>query len=438
LLKYIKCIYCILVKYNGGTVDKSQLREVVLEQKVTFEKELRIINRKISEAAILSPKITVISGIRRCGKSTLLRQIARRYESYNYINFEDERLLDFTYNDFNLLLEVFIELEPESKTFFFDEIQNIQGWEKFCRRLFADNYKLFVTGSNANLLSSEIATSLTGRNVVVELYPFSFAEFIEFKEIKLSNFYVTKERALLAKLFEEYLNYGGFPEVLHSKDYEELVQLYQDILIKDILVRLQIRDTKDFRELSIYLLSNVSKKISYNNLKNLLQFSNTSKVKNYIEALIESYLFFTLNKYDYSMKKQMRNEKKIYSIDSGLVNATAFRFSKEEGRILENVIFLELKRRKMEIYFEGDKTECDFLIKEGVKITTALQVCVSLADQKTRVREIQGLVDAMIKYNLGHGVIITKETDEEIVIEDKKISVIPAWRFLLEKKFSYS
>lgn len=412
-------------------MEKYQIKEIILEQKETFEKNLKIVSRAISKNAITSPKITVITGIRRCGKSTLLRQISKKYSSYNYINFEDERLLKFTHEDFNTLLEVFLELEPTAKTFFFDEIQNINGWEKFCRRLFTENYKLFVTGSNANLLSSEIASSLTGRNIQIELFPFNFKEFLEFHNFEIKDIYTTKERAQISKYLETYLSFGGFPEIVESKDYEELNQIYQDIIIKDLLVRLQIRDNKDFRELALYLLSNVSKKISYNNLKNLLEFSNTSKVKNYIEALLEAFLFFTANKYDPSIKKQIRNEKKIYCIDQGIINATAFKFSNDDGRILENTVFIELKRRKKELYYEEDKSECDFLIKTGLNIHQAIQVCTSLGDEKTKKREIKGLLDALNKYNLNEGLIITKSHEETLGIDKKKIIIKPLWKFLL-------
>jgi hypothetical protein len=412
-------------------MEKKQLKEVILEQKRTFQKYMAIIPREIPRHAFDSTKIIVITGVRRCGKSTLLRQIARYYDACNYINFEDERLLDFTYNDFNALLEVFLELEPASTTFLFDEIQNITGWEKFAGRLFTDQYKLFITGSNANLLSSEIATSLTGRNIEIKLYPFSFAEYLKFHQYDIPEMPLTNERAILANYLEMYLEFGGFPEIIKSKDFEELNQIYQDIIIKDLLVRLQIRDQKDFRELALYLLSNVSKTISYNNLKTLLQFSNTSKVKNYVEALKEAFLFFSINKYDASIKKQIRNEKKIYCIDPGMINATAFRFSKEEGRILENVVFLELLRRKKEVYYEADKSECDFIVKEGLTITEAIQVTLSLANEKTRQREIIGLTDAMLKYNLREGFIITKSHEEVIELQKMKIYVRPLWKFLL-------
>ena len=330
-------------------MEKNIIAQIILEQKKIFDRDIDIIPREIPESIVNSPKIIVITGVRRSGKSTLLRQISKNYTQFNYINFEDERLIDFTYRDFNTLLEVFLGLHPESKTFFFDEIQEIKGWEKFVRRLFTEGYKLYVTGSNATLLSSEIATSITGRNLKIELYPFSFKEYISYYNTSIKKIYTTKEKATISKQFTDYIKFGGFPEILQSKDFEELNQIYQDIIIKDLLVRRKIRDSKDFRELSLFLLSNISKKISYNNLKELLEFSNTSKVKNYVDFLCEAYIFFTVNKYDTSLKKQMVNKKKVYAIDNGIINAVAFQFSENKGRLLENAVFLELKRRYKDI-----------------------------------------------------------------------------------------
>ena len=416
-------------------MEKSILKQIILEQKIIFEKDLKIVSRIVPESTLKSPKIIVITGIRRCGKSTLLRELSKHYREYNYINFEDERLIDFTYQDFNVLLESFLEMHPKSKTFFFDDIQNIVGWEKFVRRLFAEEYKIFVTGSNASLLSSEIATSLTGRNLKLELFPFSFREYLSYFDFSLKDVYTTKERANISKHVADYLNYGGFPEVVKTKDYEELTQIYQDILIKDLLVRFKIRDSHDFREMALYLLSNIAKKVSFNKLKNLLDFSNTSKVKNYIEFLSEAYMFITINKYDPSLKKQMINPKKIYAIDTGLINAVSFHFSENRGRIMENAVFLELKRRYKDIFYFDEGGECDFLIKKGNTIVEAIQVCDNLSDPQTKKREIEGLNLAMSKFNLKRGLLVTYDTEEIITKENKRMEVIPLWKWLLGVDF---
>jgi len=415
-------------------MEKNTITQIILEQIKIFEREIRIIPREIPDNIINSHKIIVITGVRRSGKSTLLRQLSKNYSQYNYINFEDERLIDFTYHDFNTLLEVFFGLHPKSTTFFFDEIQEIKGWEKFVRRLFTEGYKLYVTGSNATLLSSEIATSITGRNLKIELYPFSFKEYLLYCNTSIKRIITTKEKAMISKQFVDYIKFGGFPEIVQSKDFEELNQIYQDIIIKDLLVRRKIRDSKDFRELSLFLLSNISKKISYNNLKELLEFSNTSKVKNYVDFLCEAYIFFTVNKYDVSLKKQMVNKKKIYAVDTGVVNAVSFQFSDNKGRLLENAVFLELKRRYKEIYYFEDGNECDFIIKSGRTITQAIQVTDSLSDPQTRNREIEGLLSSMDFFGLKKGIIITSDAEEMLTKENKQIIIIPFWKWSLESK----
>jgi len=413
-------------------MEKTTLSQLIIEQRKIFEKDIQIVNRDFPDNIISSPKIIVITGVRRCGKSTLLRQLSKHYNNYSYINFEDERLLDFTHHDFNNLLEIFLSSNPKSKTFFFDEIQVIDGWEKFARRLFTEGYKIFVTGSNATLLSSEIATSLTGRNLRVELFPFSFKEYLSFSKFEIKKIFTTQEKAVLSQHIKDYLHFGGFPEIVKSKDFEELNQIYQDIIIKDLLVRFKIRDQKDFRELSLFLLSNIGKKISFNNLKKLLEFSNTSKVKNYVDFLCEAYLFFTINKYDPSIKKQIVNDKKIYAIDTGLINSTSFQFSENRGSILENAVFLELKRRHEEIYYFEEKKECDFVVKSGRVITQVIQVTDNLSNPSTRKREIEGLKSAMNKLNLDdEGTIIAFDTEEDIKEDNKKIQIIPYWKWLL-------
>jgi len=413
-------------------MEKTIIKQTILEQKELFEREEDIVKRTVPEYLLQTPKIVVITGIRRCGKSTLLKEISGKFKNHAYANFEDERFLEFTAKDFNTLLEIFLELDPKTSTLFFDEIQNVSGWEKFVRRMFTEGYKIFVTGSSSNLLSSEIATSITGRNLKYELFPFSFKEYLLYQKFETKDTYKTKEKASLSRYFEDYVKYGGFPEIVKSRNEKELMEIYQDILIKDLLVRLQIRDSKDFRDLSLYLLSNISRKMSYNNLKNVLGFSNTSKVKNYVEFLEEAYLFFTLKKYDPSLKKQILSSRKVYSIDTGLVNAVSFMFSENTGPLLENIVFLELKRRSQEIYYHEDKKECDFLIKKKEKIVQAIQVTTSIIDPKIEKREMEGLKEAMERYNLKEGYIITKDTERTINLEGRTVHIKPIIAWLLE------
>jgi len=412
-------------------MDKNIIKSVILEQRKSFDQPAEIIPRRIDAEFIKTKKISVISGIRRSGKSTLLKQIAGDFSGYYYLNFEDERLLDFNFKDLNAMYELFLELYGEQKIFLFDEIQNIFGWEKFARRLFEDGKKIFITGSNAKLLSSELATALSGRHLKMELFPFSFGEFLSYHRFQFKDFYDTRERSVLAKNFNQYLEYGGFPEIVVGGSAKELKQLYQDILIKDLIVRFRIRETKIFREIALYLLSNISSPMSFNNVRKMVGAKSVTSVKNYVDFFEEAYLFFSLYKFDYSIKKQIINDRKVYAIDSGLANAVAFKFSENRGRNLENLVFLELKRRGREIFYYKGKKECDFLVRQGLKITEAIQAALDLSNPATAEREIAGLLEAMEMFKLKTGLVIAESREEEIKIKAKTIKIVPAWKWLL-------
>ena len=412
-------------------MNKNKLKEVVYDQIGLFKNRLNYVEREIPADCLKTKKIFIITGIRRSGKSTLLKQIADSYKNFYYFNFEDERLLDFTKDDFNSLWEIFLELFGKRPVVFFDEIQYVFGWEKFISRLFNQGYKIFITGSSANLLSREMATALTGRHLKTELYPFSFKEFLKYHKVEIKANQTTAERAKMKKYFNLYLEYGGFPEIVISQDKNELKQLYQDVIIRDLLVRFKIKEVKAFRELALYLISNIASPVSFNNLKKILGFKSVTSVKNYVEFLEEAYLIFSLSKYDYSLKRQIINDRKIYGIDLGLIRETSFNFSKNSGRFLENLVFLELKRRCREIYYYKNKLECDFLIRQGLKISAAIQVSQEL-NLNNRSREINGLVAALKEYKLTEGLILTYDQEEEIIVDKLKITCRPVWKWLLE------
>jgi len=412
-------------------MDKNLIKEIIIDQRALFEKK-QFVARDFPANFLTTKKISVISGIRRCGKSTLLRQISKNLPAFCYLNFEDERMLDFSYRDFNSMHEAFLELYGEQEVYLFDEIQNIPGWEKFVRRLFESGKKIFVTGSNAKLLSSELATTLSGRHLKFELYPFSFREFLEFHKCPIKKNQTTEEKSLLKRKLDQYMEYGGFPEIIISGDKEELKQLYQDVLIKDLLVRFKIRETKGFRDIALYLLSNISLPVSYNGIRNLLGIKSVTSVKNYVDFFEEAYLFYSLFKFDYSVRKQIINDRKIYCVDSGIVNAVAFRFSENLGRIMENLVFIELKRRGADMFYYRERKECDFLLRRGIKVTEAIQVAYSLSDSATEEREVEGLLEAMEKFKLKTGLIITSDKEEEKRIDGKSIKIVPLWRWLLE------
>ncbi len=277
-----------------------------------------------------------------------------------------------------------------------------------------------------------MGTHLTGRNIMRELYPFSFREFLRFKEKELTNIekLTSIETAEIRKLFLEYLDNGGFPEYLQTGKTEYLQNLYENILYRDIITRFNIRSEKALKITSFYAASNVSKDISFNKLKNITGLTSATTIKNYFHYLENSYLVFLLSRYNYSLKKQIYYNKKVYFIDSKLANIVGFRFSEGKGRMLENVVFLDLKRNNKEIFFHREKRECDFLIKHGTHIMQAIQVTWTL-NEKNRTREFQGLLEAMNNYNLDTGLILTF-TDEGLVEkEGKKIVIMPVWKWLL-------
>jgi predicted AAA+ superfamily ATPase len=412
-------------------ISQSHLEKIIQDQRKTFEEKDPGTIRNIDfQKYLKTGQIIVISGIRRSGKSTLIKQFSRHYPNYYYLNFDDERLIDFAVSDFQNLMVTF-QKQFSSKVIFLDEIQNVQKWERFARRIFEEGYKIFITGSNAKLLSSELATHLTGRYYKIELYPFSFEEFLRFNKVDYGQITSKKEAGIL-KNFDSYLEGGGFPEYVKNKKNESLEQIFEDIIYRDLLTRFKIREVKNFKLLINYLFTNFTGETNYNSLKNLLDFKSATTVKNYIEFMQESYMIFELFKYDYSLKKQYVSNKKIYVIDNGIRNAVAFSFTKDSGKLLENMVFLELKRRGEEVFYYKSKKECDFLIRKGSRISEAIQVSHSLDNSETEKRETGGLLEATEKFKLKKGVIITESQEEERKIGGKKIKIVPAWKWLLE------
>jgi predicted AAA+ superfamily ATPase len=422
-------------------MNKAILREIVLEQeKSRKELELGIQRAALNDISryINIPHTVVISGVRRAGKSTLLNQIINRFyeKGVYYLNFEDERLVDFGINDFNSLYETFLELYGERKVFFFDEIQNVPKWEIFIRRMQDKKAKFFITGSNASLLSKELGTKLTGRAVAIELYPFSFHEFLAFKGYKLQKnaLFHTSERASIKKYFSEYLRHGGMPEYLKYKNETLLKRVYEDILYRDIVARYDIKQVKALRELGLYFLSNIGSLFSYNNLKKTLAVGSMNTIKSYSDFLENSFLVFLISKFSYSLKQQFIANKKVYCIDNGLAESIAFQFSKNRGKFLENLVFLELRRKFPEIYYykTSNNLEVDFLVKSGRKDVALIQVSDNLDNEKTRQREINSLSRTMTELKLKKGLILTEDTDEEVKTNGKVILVQSIYKWLLE------
>ncbi len=413
------------------------MQKLILQAVISDQKALRWESSAIERqhvSIVEDDSVVVISGIRRCGKSTLLQAIrAKNKEQDYYLNFDDERLIHFKVEDFQLLLELFGERYGKQTTFYFDEIQNISGWERFVRRLHDYGNKVYITGSNASMLSKELGTHLTGRYQQIELYPFSFREYLKLFQIEANSMdhFNTDHKAILKASFNDYFKLGGFPAFLKSKHPEYLKSLYESVLYRDVMVRNGITNEQELLELMFFVTSNTSKLISYNSLAKVIGVKNATTVKQYLGFLQDAYMLSLVSKYDTSVKKQLHNPKKVYGIDLGLMRQLSFQHSENQGRLLENLVFLELKRQTKTVYYHQNKGECDFVIKDKNSIIQAIQVCWSLYDDKTKQREINGLVEAMKAYQLKEGLILTEDESDSLIIDDKTINIMPVWLWLL-------
>ncbi len=395
-----------------------------------------------------SKKIITIIGPRRSGKTYLLYQTINELsktihkEKIIYINFEDERL-NVKKENFQEIIDAYLELYPNNQLeevyFFFDEIQETQGWEKFIRRLYDQiSKKIFLTGSSAKLLSKEIASSLRGRTLNFEVFPLSFKEFLEFKKIDYKNIYSTTNLAKIKTEFETFLTKGGFPETIDQEEdiQNKILQNYFDVMIyRDIIERYEISNTQLLKRFIIKAISNIGKEFSKNKTYNELKSEGfkTSKdsiykFPNYTEDI---YLLFFISKFENSFNKQETSLKKIYAIDSGLINAITYSISEDEGRLLENTVFIELKRQNKRIFYHKEKAECDFLIVEKNKVTEAIQVTKEI-NESNKDRELKGLIEAMNKFKLKEGLILTNDQETIIKKDNKTIKVKPTWKWLIK------
>jgi len=400
-------------------IRKEVLQEVIASQRkwiIQFGKGIK--REKLDDIKLSKSFAVVISGIRRCGKSTLLGQLLKKQKNFYYLNLEDPRLNNFELADFNKADQIFKEMYGNDCPYFFDEIQNISGWEKFVRFLVDNKKKVVITGSNASLLSKELGTKLTGRHLRIELFPFSYNEFRMFFNLKTS-----------VESFNKYLYKGGFPEFLKMDNPAIHHELLKDVVSRDIAVKFGLKNISILKKLVSYLISHTGKEFSYNSLKKMFDIKSVQTVIDYISYFEDAYLIFAINKFSYSFKKQQINPKKVYSIDNGFSYSNSVSFSKDRGKMLENIVFLSLRRNYSEIYYFSEKGECDFIIKEKEKIMQALQVCYELNEDNEK-REINGLLEAMHKFNLKKGLILTNNQEDSFEIDRKKIYVKPVWKWL--------
>jgi predicted AAA+ superfamily ATPase len=397
----------------------TQIAKVLDSQNESFSRKNPGLKReKLATLKITENFALIITGIRRCGKSTLLNQLLKE-ETDNtlFLNFEDTRLAGFETDDFTRLID---EIKKrEVRILFFDEIQLLENWELFVRQMLDEDYKIVITGSSATLLSNELGTKLTGRHLSIELFPFSYNEFLAFKNLENS-----------AASLQEYLQEGGFPEYLKTDNGVVLNQLLEDIVNRDIVVRYGVRDVITLKKLTTYLISNIGKPVSGNNLKELFNIKSTNTILDFFSYLENAYIIQFVSKFSYSLKKQIRNPKKVYAIDLGLFSQNSIVFSNENGRRLENVVYLYLRQKYKEIYYFQEKKECDFVVIEKGKVKELIQVCHELTAENMD-REMNGLIEAMDFFNIKNGKIISFNQKETFNKGGKVITVLPANEFII-------
>lgn len=361
----------------------------------------------------------IITGVRRCGKSTVVQMNFLKKSAF-YLNFEDTSLYGFDTKDFEILNEAIEKFSKENscKYLCFDEIQSVNGWEIFVHRKLEENYLVIVTGSNASLLSWELGTRLTGRHLDYEMFPFSFQEFCVLKKLKVNT-----------NSFSKYLTQGGFPEAIKNESDEILQRLFDDILTRDIAVRHSIRDVRTLKILSLYLASNCGNLISGSKLSAQLGIKTNVTILEYLSYLEQCYLFFFVPKFNYSAKAQSVNPKKVYCIDTGMIQSVTLSSNADMGRMLENAVFIELRRRTKNIwYYSKSSFECDFLYGHDSVPENAVQVCYELTSEN-REREVRGLVETCKKFPGVKPLIVTFNQKDKISYDGMIIEAIPAVEF---------
>ncbi|MCK4761185.1 MAG: ATP-binding protein [Candidatus Aminicenantes bacterium] len=413
-----------------------KIRDVLLLQKRELEhfSQKHYVPRDIELSGLHNDIIKVIIGPRRAGKSFFAIHELKKSGNFGYVNFDDEGLLKVeNYND---IIENINHLYNNPKSLLLDEIQNLAGWELFVNRLQRQGYNLIITGSNSNLLSRELATHLTGRHISTVVFPFSFKEYLRYfdrdstsSEIKIR--------------LNDYLHKGGFPEPL-VKDIphkEYLKTLHDAIVFKDILKRHNLRSPRPMGDLSTYLISNSGSLVSYRKLASMIGLKSAHTINKYLGFFEEVFLFFQLRAFFAKYKKQVRSNKKVYTIDNGLINAAAFNLIENMGPLYENAVAVELKRRELngelECFYYNTKQgyEVDFVIKKGLEITQLIQVCYNVEKQNTKNREVRALLHASVELKCNRLTVITADHEN---IEDSewqgikgKIEFVPLWKWLL-------
>ncbi|MCR4327884.1 MAG: ATP-binding protein [Nanoarchaeota archaeon] len=408
----------------------------------SFEREIEIplekpINRSVS-----------IIGPRRAGKTYLMFNLIKKLLSKGvskkevlYMNFEKAGLLPLESNDLVSMKETFYELNPRLKKketwFFLDEIQNVSGWEIFVRTCLDEGINVFISGSSSKMLSKDISTSMRGRTLTYYVFPFSFRECLLFKGIKLKKYFSSSEKSKIINLFKRYLYDGGYPEqIIYNKEKEKILSnIYETTLFKDVIERENIRNIPVIKQLIKALIN--SKEFSVNKFFNYLKSLNLKVSKNslynYVSYLEDAFFVFLLKKFDLSYRKAEQSLPKVYFIDNGILDINGI---DDKGRLLENLIFLELIRRGKEIsYYQNVlHEEVDFVLKKGKKVKELIQVCYDFENFATKERELKILVKASEEFSCDNLILISMDKEGEEKYKNKKIKFVPAWKWCLEEE----
>jgi len=423
-----------------------ELRAIISSQREDiaelFKKE-RIIERDLERARVKNflakPNVLAILGVRRCGKS-VFSWLLLEGEKFGYINFFDERLFGLKAEELNKVVQAFYELYGSEVDYFvFDEVQKVPGWERFVSRLRTSN-KIVITGSNSDLLRGDLATFLTGRHIDVELLPFGFKEYLRSTGVVLAENweYSTSSIALVKKSLSEFMEKGGFPEV-DKFGSAMLNEVYKDIIENDIIRHHRLRNPQNLRELAKYLISNIGKEVTFNKLKSL-GIKDTHTIVKYSGYISDSYLIFVLERFSYKLKEQFIAPKKVYCIDVGLANNVAFKLSKDSGRLMENIVFIELLRRKLyfnpdwELYYwKGNLgKEIDFVVKTAESVQQLIQVTYASGKNEIDQREIASFTTASSVLKCDNMLVITWDYEGTMPSGDKTVAFIPMWKWLLK------
>lgn len=413
-----------------------EIKEILTLQKREIEIKLKekYIERN-QNLKLNNDLIKVIVGPRRAGKSFFAIHFLNKQGKFGYVNFDDEKLVEI--ENYDEIITAMNSVYDNPKFVLFDEIQNLPKWELFANRLQRQGYNLVITGSNSNLLSRELATHLTGRHLLTNIFPFSFKEYLKFENKELITSEIKEKLSL-------YLLNGGYPEILSKKVElkEYLSNLFNSILYKDIMKRYKIRNPKQIENLAIYLISNIANEYSYNSLTNIGKIKSSHTTEKYLNYLEESFILFSLNRFSYKVKEQLSSNKKIYCIDNGFIQAKAFKLSPDFGKLYENVVACKLKKEEIEgnlrfYYWKNQQQEeVDFITQEGLKVKQLIQVCFNIDELDTKNREIRALIKAGKELRCNNLLIITEDTEKEEKAEwfgDKaNIKFIPLWKWLLE------